>query len=61
MKEPKYAGKVDAGSLQPSEPTDQQRLEMLEQFADIFACIFGDLTPEEHAKYMSVDMNVKAA
>lgn len=61
MKSSSYAGKVDAGSPQPLETTDQQRLEVLEQLADIFACIFGSLTPEEQAHYTRVDTDRKAA
>ena len=60
MSRPNDAGKGKAGLPQPSVITGQQRLE-LEQLADIFACVFGDLTPEQQANYMSVDIDRKAA
>jgi len=41
-------GKADAaGAPEPSEITNQQRFEQSGQLADIFACIFGGLTPEQ--------------
>lgn len=61
MKKSSNASKVETGPPQPSEVTNQQRLEALEQLADIFASIFGGLTPEQQANYMSVDMDRKAA
>ena len=45
--------RTDAGLPKPLEITHQQRLEQLEQLADIFACIFGSLTPEQRASYLS--------
>jgi hypothetical protein len=47
--------KASAGSPQPLDTTNQQRQEKLEILADIFACIFGDLTPEQRANYMTND------
>jgi hypothetical protein len=41
--------------------TNQQRLEQLEQLADIFACIFGSLTPEQRARYLSEGQYHQAA
>jgi hypothetical protein len=46
------AAKTDAGPSQPLELTRQQRLEELEQIADILLCIFSELSPEEQAKYL---------
>lgn len=57
----KYAGKVVAGLPQPSEITHQQRLVQMEQLADIFACNFGSLTPEQRASYLSESVSQKAA
>ena len=48
-----YTTRTDAGLPKPLEITHQQRLEQMEQLADIFACIFGSLTPEQRASYMS--------
>jgi hypothetical protein len=61
MRGDNYATKVNAGPPQPPETIRQQRGEALEQLADIFACIFDGLTPEEQANYMTVDEARKAA
>jgi hypothetical protein len=41
--------------------TNQQRLEQMEQLADIFACIFGSLSPEQRASQMSEGAYQEAA
>jgi hypothetical protein len=54
----------DTAELQWPDNSDderQRREERLKQLADIFACIFVGLTPEQQAKYMSVDVGQKAA
>jgi Spy/CpxP family protein refolding chaperone len=43
------AAKADAGPSQPEKITRQQRLEVLEQLADILLNIYGELTPEQQA------------
>jgi hypothetical protein len=45
--------RTDAGLPKPLETTHQQRHEQMEQLADILACVFGSLTPEQRASYMS--------
>jgi hypothetical protein len=45
--------RADAGLLQPLEITHQQRQQELEELADIMACVYGELTPEQRAKYLS--------
>jgi hypothetical protein len=45
--------RADAGLPKPLEITHQQRQEQLEELADIMVCIFGSLTPEQRANYMS--------
>jgi len=57
----KYAARTDAGLSKPLDLTHQQRLEQLEQLADIFACIFGSLTPEQRARYLSESQHQQAA
>jgi hypothetical protein len=57
----KYTAKAVAGLPQPLDITRQQRLEPLEQLADIFACIFGSLTSEQLATYMPEKVERKAA
>jgi hypothetical protein len=37
---------------QPSELTQQQRLEELEELADILLCIYGELSPDQQANQM---------
>jgi hypothetical protein len=44
-----HTGKVDAGTPQPTEISRQQRREQLEQLADIFVCIFSELSTEQRA------------
>jgi hypothetical protein len=53
--------KANAGTPQPLDITHQQRLEQMEQLADIFACIFASLTPEQRASYMSESVYQEAA
>jgi hypothetical protein len=55
-----YAARVDAGSSEPLETTDQQRLEKLERLAEIFADIFSDLPPEHRANF-AYEYGVKTA
>jgi len=45
--------KATAGTPQPSDSNPQQRLEELEQLADISACIFDELSFEERSLYAS--------
>jgi hypothetical protein len=40
---------------------EQERQEQLRQLADIFACIFAGLTPEQRANYMSMNVRQVAA
>jgi hypothetical protein len=53
--------KANAGTPTLFDITNQQRLEQLEQLADIFACIFDSLTPEQRASYVSASWNQEAA
>jgi hypothetical protein len=55
-----YTAKTVAGLPPPSEIT-QQRLEQLEQLADIFASIFARLTSEQRASYLSESQYQRAA
>jgi len=56
----KRAAKTDAGPSQPEQITRQQRLEQLEQLADILLNIYGELSPEQQAN-MSQSAEQKAA
>jgi hypothetical protein len=56
----KRAAKADAGPSQPEELTRQQRLEQLEQLADILLNIYGELSPEQRA-IMSQSVEQRAA
>jgi hypothetical protein len=56
----KRAVKAGAGSSQPEEITNQQRLEQLEMLADILLIIYGELSPEQQAN-MSQAVEQRAA
>jgi hypothetical protein len=50
-----------AGPPKSLDPTNQQRLEQMEQLATIFASIFDDLTLEQRANYTRDSTYQKAA
>lgn len=56
-----YTMKADAGPSESSKSVSQRQLEELEQLADIFASIFGNLSPDQKARYMPEREFQKAA